>query len=521
MKHDLLVEPILSWRGSDRVKHEATLPAVLAALSRAEVVDFPRARAHQQHPWSMFLTQLAAIAMKRSGIEQPPHEEARWKEMLLALTGDQREPWCLVVEDLSKPAFFQPPVPEGELRKPGKPNPKTGKLKPGAEWKIYDAPDDLDILVTSKKHDVKGALIVASDDPEPWVYALCSLQTMQGYPGRGYTPIARMNGGYGNRPRVGTSINITFGDRFARDLDVLVTSWNALVRRGFSDEGTALVWLEPWNGTGSLSIGELAPHFIEICWRVRLVEDELRLIARYTTASTGRCAPEIQGGDVGDAWAPVARDAGTVLTVGSGGYHYKLLVEMLFGGRYAPAPAQELRDDDPDSLALWLSALARGQGETEGLHERVIPLPGKARRAFLSRRARDALGKRAEARVKRAGEMRSKVLYPALKLIALGDTTVSDALDERIDERFFEALFSSLELDEDAAQAEWDDELVRLAQDELESAIERSPLPDARFWRATTAARGMFFGCLKKRFPDAFARLSGSFTEAAMSEEVR
>ena len=35
------------------------------------------------------------------------------------------------------------------------------------------------------------------------MYALVTLQTTQGYPGRGYTRVARMKGGYGNRPRVG------------------------------------------------------------------------------------------------------------------------------------------------------------------------------------------------------------------------------------------------------------------------------------------------------------------------------
>ena len=87
-----------------------------------------------------------------------------------------------MVEDLSRPAFLQPPVPEGELRKPPKKNKKNGKRKPGDDWKGCRTPDDLDVLVTSKKHDVKDEL-VAPTDLEAWAYALCSLQTMQGYPG--------------------------------------------------------------------------------------------------------------------------------------------------------------------------------------------------------------------------------------------------------------------------------------------------------------------------------------------------
>ena len=508
-KHDLLSEPILSWRGRERTPTVATLPGVLAALSRGEVVDFPRARAHQQHPWSMFLTQLAAIALRRAGLEAPPVDDSQWRELLLALTSGEREPWCLVVDDLSKAAFFQPPVPEGELRKASK-----DKLKPGDEWSVCRTPDNLDVLVTAKKHDVKSGLI-AADDAEAWVYALVSLQTTQGFPGRGYSQIARMNGGYGNRPRVGLSSGLFFGDRFARDVPLLLKTWAELVDRGFDDSGIALVWREPWNGETSLSVSELAPHFIEVCWRVRLTATGAALKAHYTTTAARRCAPEVDGGDVGDPWIPVSRKDGKALTPGSGGYHYKLVVELLFAGSYAPAPAQELLTSDGEEMLFWASALARGQGKTEGLHERVIAISGRARRAFAKREAREALAKRAEERVKRAAEMRSNVLFPALKLIALGETVPPDDLDARIDARFFDSLFATAASPDEEACSTWDDELAVLAEAELEKAIEGAALPDARYWKATTAARGMFFGCLKKRFPDTAARRLGARGETA------
>lgn len=515
MRHDLLTEPLLSWRGRDRVRHDVTLPGVLAALSAGHVVDFPRARAHQQHPWSMFLTQLAAIAMKRAGIAEPPVDESQWLGMLLSLTENQHEGWCLVVDDLSKPAFFQPPVPEGQLRKPPKTNGTSGKKSPGDEWNRCEAPDDLDILVTSKRHDVKAGLISAGD-VEAWTYGLCSLQTMQGRPGRGYTRISRMNGSYGSRPRVGLSASIGFAARFRRDVTILLETWPRLLARGFADRGVALVWLKPWNGANSLSVPELAPHYIEVCWRVRLVQVAATILATYTTTENRRCAPEIKGGDVGDVWTPVARKDGKVLTPGSKGYHYRLLVDLMFGESYEPAAAQALRASDPDSMTLCLSAFVRGQGKTEGLHERMIHLPASARRAFLARETREALGLRAQSRVKCAAEMRSNVLFPALKLL----NGPPDSLDARIDERFFDALFSTIQLDDSAAQAAWDDELVELALVELERSIERTALPAARFWRATTAARSMFDGCLKRRFPDAFARLHKTKAASAAVTEV-
>jgi len=86
--------------------------------------------------------------------------------MLLLLTKGEHEPWCLVVDDLSKPAFFQPPVPEGTLE----------------GWKLHSNPDDIDILLTAKCHDVKKSL-TSPEDGEAWVLALCALQTQEGYGG--------------------------------------------------------------------------------------------------------------------------------------------------------------------------------------------------------------------------------------------------------------------------------------------------------------------------------------------------
>ena len=101
----------------------------------------------------MFLTQLAAIALHRAGRSDPRLPEEEWRRLLLALTEGQHEPWSLVVDDLSMPAFFQPPVPENSL----------------ADWTAHDSPDDIDVLVTSKKHDVKAELIRPEDiEGEGW-----------------------------------------------------------------------------------------------------------------------------------------------------------------------------------------------------------------------------------------------------------------------------------------------------------------------------------------------------------------
>jgi CRISPR system Cascade subunit CasA len=484
------MEPILSWRGRDRCVHRTSLPGVLAALSRADLMDFPRARPHQQHPWSMFLTQLAAIALQRGGRDAPPPDAEDWLRLLEALTGAAHEPWCLFVDDLSKPAFFQPPVPEGTL----------------SEWgKELETPDDLDVLVTAKCHDVKASTI-SPEDLEAWAYALCSLQTTQGYPGRGYNGIARMNGGYGNRPRVGITPSIHSGHRFLRDTRVLRALGPRLIDRDMASDGIALVWCEPWNGHDSLPMTSLAPHFIEICQRIRLVGLQEHLVARRTTSSSRRCAPEIEGGDVGDAWCPVLRETRSAMTPGSRGYDYRILVEILFGGEYEPAPAQAIHEGDGDGTLLWASALARGQGRTEGLHERLLPLPSRVRSLFRNPTECDVLGRRASQRIERTATMRSKVLFPALKELAFGNEVLSDDFDARVDERFFDSLFGSVDQPDEAAMLCWEEEITRLAERELELCLERAALPDVTYWRRTTAARRMFFGSMKRHFPDVLQR---------------
>lgn len=133
----------------------------------------------------MFRVQLAALALDRSGLSEPPREEAAWRDLLLTLTDGAAEPWTLVEADRGRPAFLQPPDPGG------------------LKWELVPTPDALDLLITSKNHDLKAAQAVRAM-PEDWIYALVSLQTSEGYGGRGNFGIARMNGGSSSRAMLGS-----------------------------------------------------------------------------------------------------------------------------------------------------------------------------------------------------------------------------------------------------------------------------------------------------------------------------
>lgn len=499
MTHDLLDEPLLTWRNREGHRQTTTLPGILHRLGSGELVDFPRTRAHQFDPWSMFLTQLAAIALHRVSGSDPRLSEDEWRKQLLALTEEAHEPWCLVVTDLAKPAFFQPPVPEGSL---------------GA-WKGLSTQPDykIDVLLTAKAHDLKTRLI-DSADLEAWIYSLTTLQTMQGFPGRGYNGISRMKGGFGNRPRLSVASDPSVPGRFARDLRVILDGWSAQVARGYSDNGIGLVWTSPWDGGSSLAMGNLTPAFIEVCWRVRLRDMPFGIEALYTTTTARRCLPEIENGDTGDPWIPVERDGGA-LTISGRGFGYEMLTRLLFSGDFEPAAAQVIKETDGDPVFLLASALTRGQGKTDGLHERRLVISGKARLRLGSEDGRATLGLRATRQVEQATKMRSKVLFPSLKKLGLGEQVVRDFFQERVDEVFFTSLLGDVDQPDEEARLRWERIIKDIAWAELQRAIERCCVPDARRYRAISEAESMFRGCLRNQFPDLVAAPTGGTNKEA------
>jgi CRISPR system Cascade subunit CasA len=55
------------------------------------------------------------------------------------------------------------------------------------------------MLVTAKNHDVKAARLTEAGIDD-WLFALVTLQTMEGIGGRNNYGVSRMNGGFANRP---------------------------------------------------------------------------------------------------------------------------------------------------------------------------------------------------------------------------------------------------------------------------------------------------------------------------------
>ena len=486
--HSLLTDPLFHVDTRDG-RSEVTLPDVLAALSASTtgIVSFNALQAHQEQPWHAFLVQVAAMAIERQDLS--PSSADEWQDALITLAGGEASAWCLVEENPRKPAFLQSPIPEGSLSE--------------ASYKDDTAtPDQLDLLVTSKNHDVKRKRIVAPR-PEHWVFALVSLQTMEGFMGAGNYGIARMNGGYGNRPMVAMSSGLAWADRFQRDVHVLRAHRENLSDR-YDLSGKPLLWLYDWDGKEGIDIQTCDPYFVEVCRRIRFTRENGTLTCWRTTTKGQRIegAKKLKG-LTGDPWTPVAKDGAKALTLSGSGFSYTKLNDILMGTEYERPPTLKIRAEN-ETMYLMAQSLVRGMGETEGLHQRIVPIPNKALKRLGKKSERERLARRAEARIKLADKVQRNVMYPAIgTLLGGGDTDAIDsddvspwlsAFDDAVNTVFFDRLWASVDVDEGEAARDWAQFLWQEAQAQFSNAAQHAPTSSTRFWRARSAARSVFYG---------------------------
>lgn len=500
LQWNLLDEPLIRWRSTDGgALHSTSLPQLLAAMAANEVRDFPALRPHQRHPWHAFLVQLGAIALHHAQQSQPWHSAADWRAALLALTPNDPDgaPWCLVAP-ADRPALLQAPVP-GE-------NPAT--------WNnLLHAADALDMLVTSKNHDLKAARArhAQADD---WLFALLSLQTQEGFLGAGNYGISRMNGGFASRPGVGVAAVGAWGLRWQSDVASLLQQRERIASEyGLAPTGGhALLWLLPWSGTDALALQALDPLYIEICRRVRLAAPQGRIQAHVTGSKVARIAAKDNNGVTGDAWTPIETAKAKALTLSRNGFDYKLMSELIAGDGYTLGAAWRL-DGWPQNTPLQAIAQAtvRGQGKTEGYHERRVPISPKLRRLLTSGQ-RPLVANLAKKRIQAIADMR-KLLWISLSLLfANGENdSGNDAISQRAsrfaqpfeqheDTRFFDDLAQHIEAEgaqQDAVYLQWLLGLAERAEAVLQHAFVAGPRSGMQRYKAQSAALSRFHAGLR------------------------
>lgn len=487
---NLLREPLLSTTGADGAEQAGTLPAVLAALSRGEERTLTRLRPHQTHAWHAFTVQLGAIAMHRAGVEEPWTDAERWETALLALTAGDDAPWSLVVDDLAKPGFMQPPVPELNLH----------VLK-----KQTSEPDMLDVLQLAKNHDVKRAKLsrpAAAD----WALALVAMQTTEGFGGNGNYGIARMNGGHASRVDVSLVLEEA---RFVRETRIWRKQRPRLLEEfGYRDDGLALLWCVPWDGTTGVGFGELDPYFIEVCRRVRLVNVAGEILARSGTSKVPRVTQDRKG-NTGDIWTPISVAEGKALTLSSGGPTYARVHDWLFTGNWQRNPTLT-EEQGAEVGAVLVRGLVRGQGTTDGYHERMIPVPaGKGSWLSFQSTEKNKLAELSRVRVELIRDFRRKVLRQALLAFLQGgpDGKLNqkdegprpflDNFERGVDEIYFERIFADVGTGAEGA-LRFENAIYELGERALENCIAGAPVPSERRWRAIARAQNVFEGAARK-----------------------
>ena len=512
--HNLLTESLIRYDNSAGNRVKASLSEMYEALMSDSVDAFPALRPHQRHACHAFLVQLGAMAMHRAGMDEPPTEATEWAGLIRGLTPDSPddEPWHMVVEDITRPAFMQPPARSQERAEDYKNS-------------VY-TPDELDMLVTSKDHDLKSA-VAQRAGIDDWIFALITLQTMEGFGGAGNYGISRMNGGLGNRPAFALApADGGLGAHVRRDTLALLECRPETLRQNThypEDDGMTLLWTLPWDGTTgeALQLGNLDPFYIEICRRVRLrIDDDGSIYGIRTTSKAARIDAKSLNGVTGDPWAPTDfrdKKGAKVLTLPAGGFHYRRVKDYLTSGDYEspellrPTAAEA---QSGDNMQLVARAMVRGQGKTEGYYERAILIRSKLKSAMLRRTADDDLAAIAQRRVEDVARVQ-RILSHAIQVFAArGEPDRVNAehrslarpwldwLDAMVDDRFFEALQDEFEADdEDTRKAVRDswlmDGVVEPARGLLLDATESLPCPAIHRYKAQVNAQGLFEGRLR------------------------
>lgn len=519
---DLLANAVVPVRrGVETVA--GSLPGIYRLLASDAVDEFPGLAAHQAQAWYQFLVQAGAVAISRSEGDAALSDsvvrrrvgdlsESDWRALLEELTLDRATAWSLVTEDPSAPAFLQPP---------------TTRIE--AYRSFAATADALDILVTAKNHDRKRAR-ASNAGPHQWLYSLVTLQTTQGYSGRGQPGVARMNGGLSSRILVDRRPNGRWGPRVVRGIRMLLARRREVLEQ--VDEGVfrgrgglALVWLRSWDSDDGLPVAELDPYFIEVCRRIRLVAGpagEIRALAR--PAVSPRVNAKSLKGRLGDPWVPIKSDgegAGEARTVSAGGFDYRLAQRLLL--RERPLALRPLEDERGADSEIHMAVLVRGQGKTEGLHERLIPLPGTIDLdGDLDDDEDSTLADLAQEMVEVAAAVR-KVLRQAVIVYLQGPdkpdfrrkdaTPIVTAYDRRVDEEFFDHLFESPNSGLEGARRRWQGFLRKAAEDLMRRAWGRSSPPAARREKARASSSFALYNGLRRSLPEAFPEAHTEVTQ--------
>lgn len=478
MAYNLLTDPLIRTTVRDGITEVLSIPEVFEVLVADQVVGFPALRAHQRHGWHAFLAQLGAMVLHANRVGGLPTGADEWRFLIRTLSnGHGDDPWTLVVEDFSRPAFLQCPDAGNEQ-----------------DYKTdVQTPDGLDILVTSKNHDEKQDQAFDAS-PDDWIFVLVTLQTMAGFSGRGNYGIARMNGGQSSRWCFGLSpLNVGPGGHLVHDISSMLKHQERIVKvypeYYVAYGGASLLWLDPWDGRASRPLRHLDPYFIEFCRRIRLKEGLGRIWAKKAPSMKSRIQAKAAKGNVADFWTPVHRKKGVALTASRRTVQYDKLAEILFNPTaYDLPPALKQPIRTAEQMQIVVRGWVGGQGKTEGYFERGDLIFGKkVLMSFMHDNDRDRLAELVQEQLAEVSSI-AKALRYAIAVMANGgreenlkpshwdsSNSWSRKFDRLVDDIFFQSLDRRFQHEGDDAEtfrALFGRELIKYARDIFSKASE-------------------------------------------------
>ena len=394
--HNILEQPLVRVTTNEGERENTTLPGLIALLMQDEISSVTALRNHQRHALHSFIVQTAVMAMEIAGETRPPETAGEWRELLRLLTPQHPvdEPWQLLQQDWSEPAFMQPPCGSPEAQRQFQKNAET--------------PGRLDIIVTSKNHEVKQRT-VQNAQPDDWLMAIINMQTMEHASGSGRKGCSRIRDGSSSRPAFSIMpLGGGIGSEIRRDITALLQKLPTLRERypRYPREGgIRLLWTEPWDGTEEeqLRQEELHPLYVDVARRLRMDTHRGEMLASYASSGYTRIPRDPRGGLTGDPWAPVHLEEGTLLkltgvderpdrTFGrkrlapQEAFSYRNIITLLFSQEWEhPLLLDPTEDELQDGRTMKLVArcLARHQGKSFGYHDRQVEITSRFQEALL------------------------------------------------------------------------------------------------------------------------------------------
>jgi len=368
-----------------------SLVELLARLLAGEndVLSFPRLAPVQRSYWYRFIVRCAAKALHSLGLgtreagELEVNDLAARIERSLAEAAGGEEAWLLYQSDPTRPAFLQPPTPDGA------------------------APDDtytrnsmsiLSSAIGSKNHERKYD-VDRELDPELAIYALIEYQTGVIFGGRGNYGSQLMGSAAGagsGTPFMGVRIGSGYRDTFRHDVSVFLSRWGE-IRSHLRIEGNIwALWTVPWDGKSQLPASHLDPAFIPFARLVRLGEpmpDGRFDTVWFRASDCARVADHSDGGLFGDIFTPLVphpKHPGGRKVRGTlrNGYNYEEVVRLLFGFDAMPSASVLALSDPrypiPSRVRVVFEGTAFEQGKTCGFFYREVLFPSQNAIAFLA-----------------------------------------------------------------------------------------------------------------------------------------